>query len=191
MNKYTLVTALFVLLLNSCTSLEESDEIIKKDIVVQVDENKKFIKYLESDWEETLINSPLFASYTGDKRFNDKLNPITIDQFNKDRNLDLESLIKLNDINPDKLSEDNKLNYNLKKFDIESDLNLSQFPIYYLRLNQRGGIQSFYETGNRLVYQSKKDYYDWLSRLEQFSENILTFLDINKQGLKMGIHNQN
>ena len=186
MNKYTLVTALFVLLLNSCTSLEESDEIIKKDIVVQVDENKKFIKYLESDWEETLINNPLFASYTGDKRFNDKLNPITIDQFNKDRNLDLESLIKLNAINPDKLSEDNKLNYNLKKFDIESDLNLSQFPIYYLRLNQRGGIQSFYETGNRLVYQSKKDYYDWLSRLEQFSENILTFLDINKQGLKNG-----
>ena len=182
MNKYTLVTALFVLLLNSCTSLEEPDEIIKKDIVVQVDENKKFIKYLESDWEETLINNPLFASYTGDKRFNDKLNPITIDQFNKDRNLDLESLIKLNDINPDKLSEDNKLNYNLKKFDIESDLNLSQFPIYYLRLNQRGGIQSFYETGNRLVYQSKKDYYDWLSRLEQFSENILTFLDINRQG---------
>ena len=186
MNKYTLVTALFVLLLNSCTSLEESDEIIKKDIVVQVDENKKFIEYLESDWEETLINNPLFASYTGDKRFNDKINPITIDQFNKDRNLDLESLIKLNDINPDKLSEDNKLNYNLKKFDIESDLNLSQFPIYYLRLNQRGGIQSFYETGNRLVYQSKKDYYDWLSRLEQFSENILTFLDINKQGLKNG-----
>ena len=186
MNKYTLVTALFVLLLNSCTSLEESDEIIKKDIIVQVDENKKFIKYLESDWEETLINNPLFASYTGDKRFNDKLNPITIDQFNKDRNLDLESLIKLNDINPDKLSEDNKLNYNLKKFDIESDLNLSQFPIYYLRLNQRGGIQSFYETGNRLVYQSKKDYYDWLSRLEQFSVNILTFLDINKQGLKNG-----
>ena len=186
MNKYTLVTALFVLLLNSCTSLEESDEIIKKDIVVQVDENKKFIKYLESDWEETLINNPLFASYTGDKRFNDKINPITIDQFNKDRNLDLESLIKLNNINPDKLSEDNKLNYNLKKFDIESDLNLSQFPIYYLRLNQRGGIQSFYETGNRLVYQSKKDYYDWLSRLEQFSENILTFLDINKQGLKNG-----
>ena len=186
MNKYTLVTALFVLLLNSCTSLEESDEIIKKDIVVQVDENKKFIKYLESDWEETLINNPLFASYTGDKRFNDKINPITIDQFNKDRNLDLESLIKLNAINPDILSEDNKLNYNLKKFDIESDLNLSQFPIYYLRLNQRGGIQSFYETGNRLVYQSKKDYYDWLSRLEQFSENILTFLDINKQGLKNG-----
>ena len=193
MNRYNFATALFLLMLNSCSSIEESSAIVEesktiveKDLVVQIDENEKFIQYLESDWEKTLINNPLFATYTGDKRFNDKINPITIDQFNKDRNLDLESLAKLNKINPDKLSDDNKLNYNLKKFDIESDLNLSQFPIYYLRLNQRGGIQSFYETGNRLVYQSKKDYYDWLSRLEQFSENILTFLDINKQGLKNG-----
>ena len=53
-------------------------------------------------------------------------------------------------------------------------------------MNQRGGIQSFYETGNRLVYQSKKDYYDWLNRLNQFSENILNFLEINKQGLQNG-----
>ena len=193
MNRYNFATALFLLILNSCSSIEESSAIVEeskiiveKDLVVQIDENEKFIQYLESDWEKTLINNPLFASYTGDKRFNDKINPITIDQFNKDRNLDLESLDKLNKINPEKLSDDNKLNYNLKKFDIESDLNLSQFPIYYLRLNQRGGIQSFYETGNRLVYQSKKDYYDWLSRLEQFSENILTFLDINKQGLENG-----
>ena len=193
MNRYNFATALFLLILNSCSSIEESSAIVEesktiveKDLVVQIDENERFIQYLESDWEKTLINNPLFASYTGDKRFNDKINPITIDQFNKDRNLDLESLAKLNKINPEKLSDDNKLNYNLKKFDIESDLNLSQFPIYYLRLNQRGGIQSFYETGNRLVYQSKKDYYDWLSRLEQFSVNILTFLDINKQGLENG-----
>ena len=186
MNKYILVTILFVLILNSCASIEESNAIIEKDLIIQVNENDKFTQYLEYDWEETLINNPLFASYTGDKRFNDKINPITIDQFNKDRDNDLESLAKLNNINPEKLTEDNKLNYNLKKFDIKSDLNLSQFPIYYLRLNQRGGIQSFYETGNRLVYQSKKDYYDWLSRLDQFSENILTFLDVNKQGLKKG-----
>ena len=193
MNRYNFATALFLLILNSCSSIEESSAIVEesktiveKDLVVQIDENERFIQYLESDWEKTLINNPLFASYTGDKRFNDMINPITIDQFNKDRNLDLESLAKLNKINPEKLSDDNKLNYNLKKFDIESDLNLSQFPIYYLKLNQRGGIQSFYETGNRLVYQSKKDYYDWLSRLEQFSENILTFLDINKQGLENG-----
>jgi len=176
----------FIIIINSCVAVETSNLSESLTIIPEVNENQKFIDYLDSDWEQTLINNPLFATYTGDKRFNDKINPNTIDQFNKVRSQDLESLKKLRAINEEKLDEDNKLNYKLKKFDLESDLNLSQFPIYYLRLNQRGGIQSFYETGNRLVYESKKDYEDWLNRLSQFSENIYTFIEINKEGLEKG-----
>ena len=175
-----------IIIINSCAAVETSNLSESLTTVPEVNENQKFIDYLDSDWEKTLINNPLFATYTGDKRFNDKINPNTIDQFNKVRSQDLESLKKLMAISEDKLDDDNKLNYKLKKFDLESDLNLSQFPIYYLRLNQRGGIQSFYETGNRLVYQSKKDYEDWLNRLSQFTENIYTFLEINKEGLEKG-----
>ena len=176
----------FIIIINSCATVETSNLSESLTVVPEVNENQKFVDYLDSDWEQTLINNPLFATYTGDKRFNDKINPNTIDQFNKVRSQDLESLKKLMAISEDKLDDDNKLNYKLKKFDLESDLNLSQFPIYYLRLNQRGGIQSFYETGNRLVYQSKKDYEDWLNRLSQFSENIYTFIEINKEGLEKG-----
>ncbi len=188
MKKYLLSLTFCIFFVSSCASVEVTTNNVEyeKESPLEVDENQIFLDFLEVDWEKTLTNNPLFATYTGDKRFNDKINPNTIDQFEKDRLSDLESLKKLSSIDSDKLNPDNKLNYNLKKFDIESDLNLSQFPIYYLRLNQRGGIQSFYETGNRLVYQSKKDYYDWLSRLNQFSENILNFLEINKQGLQNG-----
>ena len=188
MNKYLISLTVCIFFVSSCASVEVTTNNVEneKESPFEIDENQKFLDFLETDWEKTLTNNPLFATYTGDKRFNDKINPNTIDQFEKDRLSDFESLEKLNSIDYDKLNPDNKLNYNLKKFDIESDLNLSQFPIYYLRLNQRGGIQSFYETGNRLVYQSKKDYYDWLNRLNQFSENILNFLEINKQGLQNG-----
>ena len=188
MNKYLISLTICILFVSSCASVEVTTNNVEneKESPFEIDENQKFLDFLEADWEKTLTNNPLFATYTGDKRFNDKINPNTIEQFEKDRLSDFESLKKLNSINSDKLNPDNKLNYNLKKFDIESDLNLSQFPIYYLRLNQRGGIQSFYETGNRLVYQSKKDYYDWLNRLNQFSDNILNFLEINKQGLQNG-----
>ena len=188
MNKYLISLTVCIFFVSSCASVEVTTNNVEneKESPFEIDENQKFLDFLEADWEKTLTNNPLFATYTGDKRFNDKINPNTIDQFEKDRLSDFESLKKLNSINSDKLNPDNKLNYNLKKFDIESDLNLSQFPIYYLRLNQRGGIQSFYETGNRLVYQSKRDYYDWLNRLNQFSDNILNFLEINKQGLQNG-----
>ena len=96
------------------------------------------------------------------------------------------SLEKLKSIDDSKLSEDNKLNYKLKEFDLLSSIQTKEFPTYYLRLNQRGGIQSFYETGNRLVYSSKQDYFDWLERLGQFEENINNAYEINKRGLSEG-----
>ena len=104
-----------------------------------------------------------------------------------ERQSEIDSLKELRQIDISKLTDDNKLNYKLKEFGLTSSIGLSDFPTYYLRLNQRGGIQSFYETGNRLVYSSKQDYLDWLSRLRQFSNNIYNAIEINKKGLSQGI----
>ena len=196
----------FILLLSlfSCASVEiqENNENIvevqeiDKNIVevleinienVVIDENKKFEDYLDSDWQKTLDQNPLFASYVGDKRANDKMNSNSIDQYNKERRSEIQSLNELYKIDQSKLSEENKLNFKLKEFGLKSNIGLTDFPTYYLRLNQRGGIQSFYETGNRLVYTSKKDYMDWLSRLKLFPDNIYNLLEINKEGLSKGI----
>ena len=168
----------------SCSSVEVQEI---NDDIVEIDENIKFISYLENDWEKNLDENPLFASYVGDKRANDKINPNSISQFNEERQSEIDSLNELYEIDQSKLSEENKLNFKLKEFGHKSSIGLTDFPIYYLRLNQRGGIQSFYETGNRLVYNTKDDYFDWLSRLKQFPANIINSLEINKEGLSKGI----
>ena len=171
----------FIFLISSCSSIDVAIEEPNKK--KSVDENLKFETYLNEDWEIYLNENPLFASYVGDKRFNDKIKSNSIDVFNDSKKSDTSSLNKLRQINQSILSDENKLNYKLKEFDLLNNIESKEFPIYFLRLNQRGGIQSFYETGNRLVYTSKKDYLDWLSRLEQFSQNINTSLEINKKGL--------
>ena len=168
----------------SCSSVEVQEI---NDDIVEIDENIKFISYLENDWEKNLDENPLFASYVGDKRANDKINPNSISQFNEERQSEIDSLNELYEIDQSKLNEENKLNFKLKEFGHKSSIGLTDFPIYYLRLNQRGGIQSFYETGNRLVYNTKDDYFDWLSRLKQFPANIINSLEINKEGLSKGI----
>ena len=168
----------------SCSSVEVQEI---NDDIVEIDENIKFISYLENDWQKNLDENPLFASYVGDKRANDKINPNSISQFNEERQSEIDSLNELYEIDQSKLSEENKLNFKLKEFGHKSSIGLTDFPIYYLRLNQRGGIQSFYETGNRLVYNTKDDYFDWLSRLKQFPANIINSLEINKEGLSKGI----
>ena len=171
----------FIFLISSCSSIDVAIEEPNENN--SVDENLKFETYLNEDWEIYLNENPLFASYVGDKRFNDKIKSNSIDVFNDSKKSDTSSLNKLRQINQSILSDENKLNYKLKEFDLLNNIESKEFPTYYLRLNQRGGIQSFYETGNRLVYTSKKDYLDWLSRLEQFSQNINTSLEINKKGL--------
>ena len=171
----------FIFLISSCSSIDVAIEEPNKK--KSVDENLKFETYLNEDWEIYLNENPLFATYVGDKRFNDIIKSNSIDVFNDSKKSDTSSLNKLRQINQSILSDENKLNYKLKEFDLLNNIESKEFPIYFLRLNQRGGIQSFYETGNRLVYTSKKDYLDWLSRLEQFSQNINTSLEINKKGL--------
>ena len=172
------------IILLSCSSVEVQEI---NDDIVEIDENIKFISYLENDWQKNLDENPLFASYVGDKRANDKINSNSISQFNEERQSEIDSLNELYEIDQSKLNEENKLNFKLKEFGHKSSIGLTDFPIYYLRLNQRGGIQSFYETGNRLVYNTKDDYFDWLSRLKQFPANIINSLEINKEGLSKGI----
>ena len=174
---------LIILFISSCSSVD----IDEPNKITSIDENSKFKIYLDNDWEKNLNENPLFASYVGDKRFNDKINSNSIKEFNDSKKSDLSSLSKLRQINESNLTDENKLNYKLKEFDLVNNIESKEFPIYFLRLNQRGGIQSFYETGNRLVYLSKEDYFDWFSRLEQFSQNIINSLEINKKGLNEGI----
>ena len=173
------------LILSSCSTvaLEEKNAFDLDSL----DENRKFELFLSDDWEKYLSNNPLFATYTGDKRQNNKINPNTVDHFFQELESDKTSLAGLYEIDFNKLNDENKLNYKLKEFSLNESINSKKFPTYYLRLNQRGGIQSFYETGNRLVYSSSQDYFDWLERLEEFTNHINISLKINKEGLSKDI----
>ena len=186
MKKNLLISSASLIILFSCTSIETNVNPNSSYIDIKVDENEKFLNYLNDDWQNTLNDNPLFASYTGDKRQNNKISSNNIDKFNKNKKSDEQSLKLLRSIDESKLTEENKLNYKLKEFDLLNSIGTREFPTYYLRLNQRGGIQSFYETGNRLVYTSKQDYFDWLERLKQFESNIYNAVEINKEGLSKG-----
>ncbi len=183
------VFPILLIVLFSCNTVEIVEQNIQEDI--KEDEDKVFIDFLDSEWEKTLNNNPLFATYIGDKRSNNIINSNSIEQFIIEKDSSIESLNNLKKIKFSKLSDENKLNYRLYEFGINRDIDLRNFPTYFLRINQRGGIQSFYETGNRLVYSSIQDYYDWLSRLNIFSENINNFIEINKEGLLKGITQPN
>ena len=150
-----------------------------------IDENIRFEDFLADQWEQNLEDSPIFASLLGNKKFNQDITSNNIKTFESNKLKLKIALNSLNSFNYNQLNSANKLNYQLKEISLSNAIEASNYPSYYLSLNQRGGVQSYYETGDRLVYSSKQDYEDWLIRLSKYVDNIIN----TKNNLEKGIQN--
>ena len=146
----------------------------------------KFEEFLNKNWEDTLEKSPLFASLLGDKRFDDKVSSNSVEDFFLNRDYEKYVLDILNSIDPDNLSSDDQLNYRLLVLDYETSLEGREFPSYYMRLNQRGGVQDYYDMGNRLNFTTAEDYENWFKRVQGYTQNVKNSLKNNMEGLEYG-----
>ena len=180
-----LVLSLTILFVGSCQTnqIDIKEPEVNKIIV---SEDIIFEEYLATQWNKNLEDSPIFASLLGDKRFNQNITPNDLDYYQSRiiKLQDKKEKLKTFDFN--KLNSDNKLNYKLLDLNLDNSLEASNYPSYYMSLNQRGGVQSYYETGDRLVYSSRSDYEDWLIRLSKYSDNINNTTNNLKEGLSKG-----
>ena len=115
-------------------------------------DQKKFKEFLDENWQDSMEKSPLFASLLGDKRYDDKVSSNSIEDFFSEKEYESYVLEVLSQIDPNNLSEEDQLNYRLLKSDYEISLEGREYPGYYMRLNQRGGVQDYYLYGNRLNF---------------------------------------
>ena len=181
----SLILAFIMIFISSCQTnqIDIKEPEVNKIIV---SEDIVFEEYLATQWNKNLEDSPIFASLLGDKRFNQNITPNDLDYYQSRiiKLQDKKEKLKTFDFN--KLNSDNKLNYKLLDLNLDNSLEASNYPSYYMPLNQRGGVQSYYETGDRLVYSSRSDYEDWLIRLSKYSDNINNTTNNLKEGLSKG-----
>lgn len=146
----------------------------------------KFEEFLDENWETTLEKSPYFASLLGDKRYDDKVSSNSVADFYDNRDYEEYVLKVLDSIDSDNLSEENQLNYRLLKLDYEVSLEGRKYPSFYMRLNQRGGVQDYYDYGNRLNFTTESDYLNWFERVKGYTQNVKNSLINNREGLSKG-----
>ena len=182
------LSLLSLIFLASCaTSIEPKiNDDSTESLKFSENQDNKFEAFLEDQWNSDLADSPVFASNLGIKKYNTKISSNSISQFNTNKNKEKLKLKKLQSFNIDDLNQDNKLNYKLAELGILNSIKRMEYPSYYMQLNQRGGVQSYYETGDRLIFSSKQDYEDWLVRLKAYALNIDNALVNNKKGLELG-----
>ena len=150
------------------------------------EDQAKFTAFLDEYWEYVIDQNPTFASLLGYEGYDDKVSSNSISEFYKNRDFEKYVIDVLEKINPESLTEDDQLNYRLLLLSNETDLESRSVPSFYMRLNQRGGVQDYYDLASRLKLESIKDHRNWFERVKSYSQNVKNSLEINREGLEKG-----
>jgi len=128
---------------------------------------------VEAYWEEYLALNPLTATFCGDNRFNDRLENNIGPRYLADTlAVEKEYLEKLGAIDPQKLSAQSRLTYDVFRMDRELTIEGLRFPSELIPVNQFFSLPSLVAqmgAGSGVQpFATVKDYENWLKRVEDF-----------------------
>jgi uncharacterized protein (DUF885 family) len=131
---------------------------------------------------------PEWATYDGDNRYDDRLT----DQSESGHKHNYRSLEKfcadLKKIDFQALSNDNKINYELFKNELESYLETEEFNLHYIPINQLNGIHiDLPQIIDVQPFKNSFDYRKYFSRLKAAAVQIDNVIENMKKGETSGI----
>lgn len=143
-----------------------------------IDTRRKQLNNLVSEyWEYSLKQSPIFASFIGDKRYNDQLDSQSEESIKRDAAMKRAYLAKFQAISTAGFPQQEKLNRELEIRGIQRDLGFFDLNLWQIPVSQVDGIHiDLPQLVSVLAFESVKDYTDYISRLHQiprlFDETI-------------------
>jgi uncharacterized protein (DUF885 family) len=139
-------------------------------------------------WEYTLRTSPIFASFLGDKRWNDKLDDFSQKAIDDDLEQSKKFLARFEAIDTTGFPEQEVLNRTLMVRDLQVALDGARFKSWEMPVTQYGGVHlDLPQLVSILSFESVKDYDDYVSRLKlmprMFDENVIQMRKGMSEGL--------
>ena len=151
------------------------------------DSGKALNEFFEAEWNYEMEQSPVRASFMGDRRWNDRWGDQSPEAIRKREEHATETMARLNKFDRTQLSPADQLNYDLFKKDLENDIEGFKFRSYLMPINQRGGMQTLDELGDRLRFETVKDYDDWIARLRALPVLMDQSIALMKEGARAHI----
>ncbi len=148
---------------------------------------KALTDLLVEQWEYRLRTSPLFASFLGDKRWNDKLDDFSQEAIDKDVQETQKFLARFQAIDTSGFPEQEALNHVLMVRQLQMQVEGAHFKPWEMPVDQQNGVQiELPRLVNVLSFESVKDYEDYLSRLGQ----VPRLLDQTVVQMRKGINDK-
>ncbi len=145
-----------------------------------------FHSLLDDAWEWQLDEYPVFASQLGDRRGNDRWTDNSLGAIEQRFQDERAFLTRLRAINSDSLDEQDRLNYELFRRDLQSSIDANKYRNFLMPMSQRGGVQSLDSTAEGLPLSSLQDYDDWLARMSSVDQVIKQTMALTNAGIKEG-----
>ena len=135
-------------------------------------------------WETFLRESPVAASTLGERRYDDRWAEVSGPAFARRRAADTAYLERLRAIPREELSPLSQLNRDLFERKYALAVESQAYDLEYLPMDQRSGLQTAGDTASLLRFSEKKDYEDWLRRMETFPEYADETISVMREGIK-------
>ena len=130
--------------------------------------SKDLSKLFAEIWEDNLKHSPEYASYLGDKRYNDRLSDYSAQEVNASLARGRAFIQRLSEIDTTGLPEQEQLSAKLMLRSLIDDQEAAKFKEWEMPVNQFSG---FHTDLPRLVdflsFDTVKDYDDYIARLKK------------------------
>ena len=138
----------------------------------------------DAEWERGLRESPVGASYMGDRRYNDLWPDLSLKAFDASHAADKAALERLKAIDRAALSPADQLNRDLFERELTERIEGYRFRQFLVPVDHSNGIHTTSELTDVLRFQTAKDYADWIRRMETFGGYMDQTIALMRLGVK-------
>lgn len=139
------------------------------------------------DWEFRLREDPLFATLTGDHRYNDRLPSVTLADYERRLAKARSLLERLRAIDRSRLEPEEQIDYDVFERLKKDRIAEYRFRSYLIPITNRSGFHvSFPELPDRVPLKTVEDYEDYIARLNGFETYAQQHIELMRVGLREG-----
>ena len=140
----------------------------------------------DAEWERSLRENPVMATYIGDHRFDDKWPDFSQAALQASYEGDNAVIAALDRIDPQQLAPEDQLNRDLFRRQYQANIDTYDYGSQYTPLSQRSGLASMHRMADVVVFKTVKDYEQWLSRIGTIDKLVDQNIALMREGVQRG-----
>lgn len=149
--------------------------------------SQQFQQLVAHEWEFRMQENPLFATYCGDHRFNDRLPHVTEDDFARQLTKMREFRRRQQTIDRNALTSIEQLNYDIFQRLLDNEIKEFEFCAYLMPISKASGFHiSFPELFQFIPLETVNDYENYIARIAAFKAYTGEFIDLMRTGIREG-----